>query len=316
MAKKDIRGASLHKTRNILIALAVLALLVGAVLLAFRLSGYRRMEVRYISAVDGTEETVKFTGFVRRDGTLKSGKLFYGNVRAEVEALDGGLYKLTYSNGDVYEGEMDGLQRYGHGKMTYASGDTYEGYFENDRFHGEGTFRYTRGDSYTGTFAGGKKSGAGTYTWADEKGGIEATYVGQFSNDHRNGMGTYTEADGTTYTGKFADDLREDANAQAVIVTDSGDTDRYYGGYHKDVRDGFGYYFYANGDVYVGEFKNNNLNGKGIIYRLNGASYEGEFENGNIKTSEARLIPEEDAANAANAIKENAEKGTLPFDVK
>ena len=91
-------------------------------------------------------------------------------------------------------------------------------------------------------------------------------------------------------------DLREDDNASVCIVTAEGKIDRYYGGVENDVRSGFGYYFYANGDVYVGQFSNNNIHGTGTIYRLSGGSYTGEFEWGNIKKDQATPVPEEKAA--------------------
>lgn len=293
--KKDIRGAGPDKRLLAIIILAVAIILVAGAILAMRLSGYRRMTVRYVSSVDASEQEISFAGFVYRDGSLRKGTLYYENVRAEVKALGDEQYRLEFSNGDVYEGRIDGLQRQGYGKMTYATGEVYEGSFENDKFHGNGIFTYAGGDVYDGSFAGGKKSGRGTYTWAkvDGKG---ATYVGAFKNDRRNGYGTYTESDGTVYSGNFVDDLREDESAEVYIVTEKGGVDRYYGGYHRDVRDGFGYYFYANGDVYVGQFALNNINGHGIIYRLNGDSYEGEFEKGNIKRSDATEISPEEAA--------------------
>ena len=293
--KKKIEGLPFYKSRIFLIVLAAVVVLCGVGILCLRLAGYRRFSVKYLNTLDATEETLSFTGFLHQDGTVKKGRIFSDTGSAEVVYNGDGTYTMTYSNGDLYVGELDGLQRQGQGKMTYTTGDVYEGGFQNDKFHGEGTFTYAGGDSYTGSFSGGKKSGYGRYVWSAEN-GKGASYEGEFRNDRRNGYGVYTEPDGTVYAGNFVNDLREDDNASVCIVTAEGKIDRYYGGFENDVRSGFGYYFYANGDVYVGQFSNNNIHGTGTIYRLSGGSYTGEFEWGNIKKNQATPVPEEEAA--------------------
>ena len=39
---------------------------------------------------------------------------------------------LTYSNGDIYEGELNNGQKNGKGKFTYSNGDIYYGEWKND----------------------------------------------------------------------------------------------------------------------------------------------------------------------------------------
>ena len=293
-SKKDIRGASLNRKRILLITLASVAALLGALILAFFLAGFRYQKLKYVSAADGSETSVSFMGFINRDGKIRSGTIFYEVGKASVDLGGDGDYTLRFSNGDIYVGEMDGLQRSGFGKMTYKSGETYVGSFLNDKYHGEGVFTYAGGDVYTGSFTGGKKSGEGRYVWSSVD-GKSASYEGSFANDKREGYGVYTEPNGTVYKGNFKNDLRDDDNASVTIVTSSGETDRYYGGYKNDRREGFGYYFYANGDVYVGEFKNNVINGSGIIYRVDGASFSGTFENGKIVSGTATELSKEEA---------------------
>ena len=43
-------------------------------------------------------------------------------------------------------------KRSGKGKMTYANGDVYEGDFMNNKFHGKGKFTYENGVVYEGDF--------------------------------------------------------------------------------------------------------------------------------------------------------------------
>ena len=46
--------------------------------------------------------------------------------------------KMTYANGNIYEGEwIDGLFD-GHGKYTWANGDVYEGEYKDDKRNGHG----------------------------------------------------------------------------------------------------------------------------------------------------------------------------------
>ena len=44
-----------------------------------------------------------------------------------------GWGKITYDNGDVYEGGWKYSMRHGWGKMTYNNGDVYEGEWENNK---------------------------------------------------------------------------------------------------------------------------------------------------------------------------------------
>ena len=39
---------------------------------------------------------------------------------------------MTYSNGDIYNGDWENNNRHGKGKIIYQDGDIYEGEFEND----------------------------------------------------------------------------------------------------------------------------------------------------------------------------------------
>lgn len=44
-----------------------------------------------------------------------------------------GFAKITYSNGDVYEGELVSGLKSGRGKYTYSNGDTFEGNWVNNK---------------------------------------------------------------------------------------------------------------------------------------------------------------------------------------
>ena len=100
------------------------ALLILTVLLAY-LFGFRYLSVK---TADGT---IRFIGRVDAGGALESGTLYYSDGKT------GKIYSKTstvkYSDGSVYEGVLVNLQKSGKGKITYDNGDTYEGEFSKDK---------------------------------------------------------------------------------------------------------------------------------------------------------------------------------------
>lgn len=293
--KKDIKGKGVPVKWIAVILLAVVVLLLGGSFMGLYLAGYRRKTVEYVNSLEEGNQSITFMGFLDKDGNIKKGTLYYDTKKAEVRRGTEGNYILTYSNGDIYTGPLDGFQRQGIGTMEYANGNRYEGAFAADRLHGYGVFTYAGNDSYAGYFSAGKKSGEGTYTWYED-GEVIATYTGSFKNDRRNGYGVFVSSDGSYYKGNFVNDVRTDDSAEACIVNRSGGIDRYYGGYENDMLSGFGYYFYESGSVYVGSFSANRPHGQGTIYLASGESSEGTFVNGELKKSEATVVPEEDVS--------------------
>ncbi|MBQ4564475.1 MAG: hypothetical protein IJA58_08330 [Lachnospiraceae bacterium] len=83
------------------------------------------------------------------------------------DATKNGEGKITYDNGDVYEGPIVAGIAIGNGKITYKDGDVYEGLVINGL--PEGAFgKLTKGgDVYVGGFSGGKIKGEGSFTWKD-----------------------------------------------------------------------------------------------------------------------------------------------------
>ena len=53
--------------------------------------------------------------------------------------------KVSYSNGDIYEGELEDGKRHGRGRYEYNTGDIYEGDYANDEACGSGTFTFASG---------------------------------------------------------------------------------------------------------------------------------------------------------------------------
>ncbi len=82
--------------------------------------------------------------------SLKNGEINYsGQV---VRNKPSGTGKITFSNGDVYEGEFEAGSFDGKGNFKAVSGWSYEGQFEAGLAHGQGTLTTETGVVYKGTF--------------------------------------------------------------------------------------------------------------------------------------------------------------------
>ncbi len=75
------------------------------------------------------------------------------STRARSPPASGRAGKVTYANGDVYEGAFENDQRHGQGTFTGTDGYTYVGQWQNGRIEGTGRVTYPDGSVYEGTFA-------------------------------------------------------------------------------------------------------------------------------------------------------------------
>ena len=154
----------------------------------------------------------------------------------EVKGKNGNM-KITYDNGDVYEGNFVENVKEGKGIYKYSNGDRYEGEFFEDQKDGYGIYYYKNGEKYEGEYKNDKKHGHGIYYYLDGD-----RYEGEFQNGFAEGRGAYYFSDG----------------------------EKYVGDYKQDKRNGHGIYFYSNGDKFIGEFKDGKKDGKGTLYDKNG----------------------------------------------
>ncbi|CAK59856.1 unnamed protein product (macronuclear) [Paramecium tetraurelia] len=98
------------------------------------------------------------------------------------------IYKIIYSNGDVYEGELSKDLKDGSGTYYYANGEKYDGLFSEDVIHGYGKYFFMGGHKYEGDWYQGEKSGMGIL---DFKTGDR--YIGGFYKDVFDGDGIYLQ---------------------------------------------------------------------------------------------------------------------------
>lgn len=72
-----------------------------------------------------------------------------------------GKGRLTFKNGDVYDGTFLEGQMHGAGHYIFVIGGYYVGPFANNMANGEGRKQYPNGDSYTGEWKDDKRHGKG-----------------------------------------------------------------------------------------------------------------------------------------------------------
>ena len=73
---------------------------------------------------------------------------------------------MTYSDGSVYQGQMQDGKRSGTGSYTWKTGEFYDGGWEDDRMNGDGDYYYQGKGQYpklSGAFLNGLPNGTCTY---------------------------------------------------------------------------------------------------------------------------------------------------------
>ncbi len=203
-----------------------------------------------------------------------------------------GQGRVTWSNGDVYEGSLARNQRQGQGRFSSAKGLRYEGEWAQDRPHGRGTLKfpdgnvyegqvangmpegtgrmvYASGDSYSGQFERGVPAGRGQYVWRNGQ-----RYEGGFQGQRPHGTGTMRFANGDHYEGPL---VAGQPHGVGRMRYARGDV--YTGPFVAGLPEGQGRYQWKNGDHYVGAFKAGRKQGRGTLTWSNGDRWEGEFDN-------------------------------------
>eukprot|EP01032_Pedospumella_encystans_P039212 gene39212-biopygen17190 len=173
----------------------------------------------------------------------------------------------------VYKGSWRNGKRHGSGKLTFSNGDLLEGEFREDKlWNGVAVHTLSSGDIYDGAVREGKHHGQGKVTHPDGR-----TLEGEFKEGRLwNGRGVFIHKDGTVYEGEFKEGKM---HGQGKLIYPEGRTQE---GEFKKGRlwNGSGVYTLKSGDVYEGEFQSGTMHGRGKLTtaRAEGSTLtEGEF---------------------------------------
>ena len=153
-----------------------------------------------------------------------AGQTFAGNFTVDpASGIVSGSGRVTWSNGDRFDGTMVNGVKQGQGEFVWANGQRYKGTWARDLPNGSGTLHFANGNDYVGQVRDGVPNGRGSLKYAD--GG---KYQGNFSNGLPDGIGMTAYKNGDAYDGHWA----------------------------KGKSNGHGKYTWANGDAWEGEFRN------------------------------------------------------------
>lgn len=135
----------------------------------------------------------------QEDGTYEQYKKdgIYGYRLLPNGKKDKSFAKITYNEGDVYEGNLKHGKYSGAGKYYWKDGGIYEGNFSKGQLSGEGKYTAGNGEAYEGNFKNDNYDGQGKYTWEDG-----SFFEGTFK-DGKLIAGKYTDASGNVYDCKF-----------------------------------------------------------------------------------------------------------------
>jgi hypothetical protein len=236
--------------------------------------------VKFNTEPTETSKTTSQIGEIEYSGKDEERKIYVGELKLKYRRTKDAPYasrlydtephgkgKMTYANGDVYEGDYKDGIRHGKGKYTYANGDVYEGDFEDQKFwedwrdgtpHGKGKKTYTDGRVEEGE-------------WRDDE--FIGVYEGDYKDGKWHGKGKLTNANGNAYEGDWKDDKR---TGKGKGTWTNGSV--FEGDFEDDKWHGKGKFTYGDGRVYEGDFEDHCFHGKGKMTYADGRVEEGEWK--------------------------------------
>jgi len=240
------------------------------------------------------------------------------------------VHVATLADGGNYTGPLREGRLHGQGRIAWPDGASYEGEFREGAFNGRGVYRDGQGNRFEGEFTDGRFTGRGSIQWANGstyEGEVrdwtmagegvyrdgESEYRGHFEAGLLTGKADYYEegvlvyrgefrdwvyegegevfADGGRYAGEFEDGLMVDG------VFESGDGERYEGGFSYGYYDGKGVLTLPNGDRYEGGFSFGQYDGDGVMHLaqpVEGVSdYSGTWRNGRLVAAQYDFLLED-----------------------
>ena len=187
-----------------------------------------------------------------------TGKWYNNNNKPYGEGI------MTFSDGEIYEGEWKDGKIDGKGTYNFSNGNVYKGEFKDNGINGQGTFNYFNGDVCEGNFKNGRRDGKCVYKFSNGD-----VFEGYYEDDKMN-HGILKFSGGEVFEGDFKDDKMN----HGILKFSSGEV---FEGDFKDNKMNYGTFKYSDG-IYTGEFKDNKFGGHGTLKYTSGEVYEGEFK--------------------------------------
>jgi tetratricopeptide (TPR) repeat protein len=174
-----------------------------------------------------------------------------------------GRGRITYDDGDLYEGDVSEGQRHGDGRMTFKNGHVYNGAWYHGQRHGNGRMTFKNGHVYDGAWYHGQRHGNGRMTFKNDD-----VYDGAWDCDVPSGHGVFVQAsDGPAF------------GCESGVKGCKGD--RYDGGWLDGLRHGACTYTFGNGEEFHCTWHHGRAwNGRGRIKDDDGNLYEGDIREG------------------------------------
>ncbi len=220
-----------------------------------------------------TDQPKEFTA----EGTRYSGKFV---IDASGKTYSG-TGKITWPNGDMFDGTLVNGRRNGVGQAVWANGQRYNGDWLEDKQTGRAHVRFLNGNQYEGSVLDGKPHGQGRMTYASGD-----SYAGQFNSGVQDGRGAYLWKSGQKFDGEWKNNLPHGTGRMEFATGEICE-----GQFAAGEPDGKGTYKWPNGDLYIGDWKAGKKHGQGAFVWKNGDRWEGAYENDQQKTGELTRKP-------------------------
>ncbi|MEM9824546.1 MAG: hypothetical protein AAF985_25895 [Bacteroidota bacterium] len=178
------------------------------------------------------------------------------------------LEKITYANGDVYEGQLANGNREGQGKMTYANDNVLEAEWKDDKVKEEGSLIFANGNEYFGQLNNDLPEGTGSMIYKDGH-----TYSGDWKQGEWHGRGALIRTDKSQFHGNFEQGERA---GEGKVIWGSGDT--LSGFWIEDQLEGKSLFQFTNGDQLLCHWSEGNLHVRGTYSFTNGREIKGSLK--------------------------------------
>jgi len=157
---------------------------------------------------------------------------------------------IYYRGGDIYKGEVSGLQGGPNAISRYVGPD------DNTLPDGWGEMQYEDGSSYLGNWVGGLREGCGVLVGP----GGTSRYLGSWRQDRMTGWGSLQYDNGANYKGEFVDGK---FHGQGSLTWKAGHT--YTGQFLYGVEEGRGTLTYPDNSRYSGTWQRGQPIGRGLL---------------------------------------------------